>query len=128
MKIGPVEGTPEEVNNFFQNNGLNPLDYFEKPESSLQTRWLIIPALLFVASFVLLALVGDDYSKTKVVLFLSGFASSVWLAVCVHIRFKTAWGAGAIIFAGLLIMLVALGVLEPKQLTEYYQNEKSHNK
>ena len=128
MKIGPVEGTPEEVNNFFQNNGLNPLDYFEKPESSLQTRWLIIPAVLFVALFVLLALAGDDYSKIKVVLFLSGFASSVWLAVCVHIRFKTDWGSSAIILAGLLIMLVALGVLEPKQLTEYYQNEKSHNK
>ena len=42
MKLG-LEGTPEEVINFFQNNGLNPLDYFEKPESSLQTRWLIIP-------------------------------------------------------------------------------------
>ncbi len=128
MKIGPLEGTPEEVNNFFQNNGLNPLDYFEKPEPFLQTRWLIIPAVLFFASFIFLALVADDFSKTKIVLFLSGFASSVWLAVCVHIRFKTAWGSGAIIFAGLLIMLVALGVVKPEQLTEYYQNEKSHNK
>ncbi|MBC8412657.1 MAG: hypothetical protein ISR96_03795 [Nitrospira sp.] len=128
MKIGPVEGTPEEVNNFFQNNGLNPLEYFEKPETSLQTRWLIIPSAFFVALFILLAFVGDNYSKTKIVLFLSGFASSVWLAVCVHIRFKTAWGAGAIILAGLLIMLVALGVVKPEQLTEYYQNEKSHNK
>lgn len=128
MKIGPVEGTPEEVKNFFQNYGLKLSDYFEKPESSLQTRWLIIPSALFVASFILLAFVGDDYSKTKLVLFLSGFASGVWLAVCVHIRFKTAWGAGVIILAGLLIMLVALGVVKPEQLTEYYQNEKSHNK
>jgi len=127
MKIGPVEGTPEEVNDFFQNNGLNPLDYFEKPEPPLQTRWLIIPAVLFVISFALLAFAGDDYSRTKIVLFLSGFSSSLWLAVSVHIRFKTPWGSGAIIFAGLLIMLVALGVVQPEQLTEYYQNEKSQN-
>lgn len=128
MKLGPVEGTPEEVNNFFQNNGLNPLDYFEKPEPSLQTRWLIIPAVLFVASFMLLAIVGAEYSTIKILLFLFGFASSVWLAVCVDIRFRTPWGAGAIILAGLLIMLVALGVVKPEQLTKYYQNEQSLSK
>jgi len=123
MKIGPVEGTPEEVNDFFQNNGLNPLDYFEKPEPLLPVKWLIIPSVLFVAAFTVLALLGEDSGKTGIVLFLAGLASSVWLAVSVHIRFKTAWGAGAIVFAGLLIMLVALGVLEPKQLTVYYQNK-----
>lgn len=128
MKLGPAEGTPEEINNFFQNNGLNPSDYFERPEPVLQTRWLIIPAILFVASFVVLAIFGNEYQESKVILFLFGFASSVWLAVCVHIRFKSAWGAGAIIFSGLLIMLVALGVLKPEQLTDYYQNESAHSK
>ena len=125
MKIGrsQLEGTPEEIVNFYISFGQNPLDYLEKPEPSLQTRWLIIPAVLFVALLIILVFVGDDYSKTKLVLFLLGFASSVWLAVCVHIRFKSAKGAGEIIFAGiifvgLLIMLVALGVLKPEQLTE----------
>ncbi|SDY44112.1 hypothetical protein [Nitrosomonas sp. Nm33] len=127
MKIGPVEGTPEEVNNFFQNNGLNPLDYFQKPEPALQKRWLIIPSVLFVVSFTVLVFVTDEHTKIRIMLFLFGFCSSLWLAVSIHIRFKSAWGSGSIILAGLLIMLVALGVLKPEQIPSFYQGE-AHNK
>lgn len=122
MKIGPVEGTPEEVNNYFKNNGLNPFDYFEKPEPPLSNIWLIIPSIIFVLSFGVLVFAEAISSKAKIFIFLFGFASSVWLGVSVHIRFKSNWGAGAVILAGLLIMLVALGVLEPKELLEHYEN------
>lgn len=124
MKIGPVEGTSEEVNDFFQNNGLNLSEYLQKPEPPLSNIWLIIPSVLFVACIGILSLANIVSSNYKMFTFLLGFASSVWLGVCVHIRFKSSWGAGAIILAGLLIMLVALGAIEPKELLEHYENPK----
>jgi len=120
MKIGPVEGTSEEVNDFFQNNGLNLSEYLQKPEPPLSNIWLIIPAILFVFSFGVLSITQIASANWKVFVFLLGFASSVWLGVSVHIRFKSSWSAWAIILAGLLIMLVALGVIEPKELLEHY--------
>ncbi|WP_060988502.1 hypothetical protein [Photobacterium leiognathi] len=124
MKLGPVEGTPEEVNNFFQNNGLNPLDYFEKPEKQLSKVWLILPCVIFVVCLSVLSFVGELTEKVKLFIFLIGFGAGAWAAVCVHIRFKSAWGAGSIILASLLIMLVAFGVLQPAQLLEHIKVEK----
>ncbi len=125
MKIGPVEGTSEEVNDLFQNNGLNLSEYLEKPETPLSNICLILPSLIFVACFGVLTLSENISENWRIFLFLFGFASSVWLGVSVHIRFKSAWGAGAVILAGLLIMLVALGVIEPKELLDHYEKSQS---
>lgn len=120
MKIGPVQGTSEEVNDLFQNNGLNLSEYLQKPEPPLPNIWLIIPSVILVVSFGVLTLLQTVSENWKTFIFLLGFASSLWLGVSVHIRFKSNWAAGAIILVGLLIMLVALGVLEPKELIEHY--------
>lgn len=122
MKIGPVEGTVEEVNNLFQNNGLNLSEYLEKPEVPLDKIWLILPPALLVISFGVLTLFDTLSSNVKIFIFLLGFSASVWTGVCIHIRFKSGWGAGAVILAGLLIMLVALGVIAPGELLEHYKS------
>jgi hypothetical protein len=46
MKIGKMEGSPEEIKNFFQDNGLNIPDFLEKPEAPLKPIWLIAPVFL----------------------------------------------------------------------------------
>jgi hypothetical protein len=124
MKLGPVEGTPEEVHNFFQNNGLNPLDFFQKPEPKMAKIWLIIPCVIFVTCLSSLSFLSELSENVKLFIFLIGIGSGGWGAVCVHIKFKSGWGAGSIIFISLLIMLVALGVLQPDQLLEYIKPAK----
>lgn len=124
MKIGPVEGTSEEINSIFQNNGLNLSEYLQKPEPPLSIIWLIIPSVLFFACTGVLLLASMASYNYKIFIFLLGFAFSVWIGVCVHIRFKSSMGAGTIILAGLLIMLVALGAIGPKELLEHYENFK----
>lgn len=125
MKFGPVEGTPEEVRGFCEGSGINLSEYIQKPDQQLSKIWLILPAAVLVISFGLLTLWQTISGTGKNFIFLFGFASSVWLAVSVHIRFKSTWGAGAIVFAGLLIMLVALGVLSPIDLIEQYKKTTS---
>lgn len=120
MKIGNVEGTPEEVRDFFENNGLNPSDYFEQPEPQLNKVWLMAPGLVSLICALLLVALEPTFDKLKITVFLIGLSAIVWLSVSVHIRFKSVWGSGAIILCGLLILLVALGVMEPAQLTDYF--------
>lgn len=119
MKFGGVEGTPEEIKNHFENFGLNPLDYFEKPEDKLSKVWVVIPSVIFVLCFGLLNFVNQIDDKVKLFVFLTGLCACVWTAVSVHIRFKSGWGSGSIIFIGLLVMLVALGILQPSQLLDH---------
>lgn len=119
MKIGNVEGTPEEVRDFFENNGLNPSDFFEQPEPQLDKVWLIVPGVASLICALLLVALGPTFDKLKITVFLIGLSTIVWLSVSVHIRFKSGWGSGAIILCGLLILLVALGVMQPAQLTDY---------
>lgn len=122
MKVGSVEGTPQEVRDLFENNGLDLSAYITKPETPLHRIWLIIPASALVICFGVLSLISNIPSNGKVFIFLVGFAASAWLGISIHIKFKTSWGAFAAILAGLLIMLVSLGVLTPAQLLEYYKN------
>ena len=125
MKFGGVEGTPEEIKDHFENYGLNPLDYFDKPKEKLSMVWIVVPSVFFVLSFAVLNFTHELGDKVKLFIFLSGLCACVWTAVSVHIRFKSGWGAGSIIFIGLLVMLVALEVLQPAQLLEHIKPQKS---
>jgi hypothetical protein len=86
MKIGSVEGTPEEVRNLFENHGLDLSAYIEKPDGPIHKVWIIIPAACLVACFGVLSFIATLPSSGKVFIFLLGFSSSVWLGVCIHIR------------------------------------------
>jgi len=122
MKIGPIEGTHEEVKDVFKDNGLNLNDFIEKPEQPLSKIWIIIPGTLFVIFVATLLFAKPFTPDGKLFIFILGFLSSIWIAVSVHVRFKTMWGASAVVLAGLLIMLVAFGVMTPSELLEHYQN------
>ena len=127
MKVGSVEGTPEEVRDLFENHGLDLAAYIEKPDTPLQKVWLIIPSVLLVVFFGILSFTNSLPEGGKVFVFLLGFSASVWLGISIHIRFKSAWGAGSIMLAGLLIMLVALGVLAPSEILEHYKTASEAN-
>jgi hypothetical protein len=69
MKLGPIEGTKEEITGFFQDNGLNAGDYFQIPEPPIKSVWLVIPAACVVVASGTLTLlhvgmVGDRHPVT----------------------------------------------------------------
>jgi len=118
MKIGMVEGSPEEIRDFFQNNGLNIQDYLEKPETPLNRIWFIVPVLLIFGAISLLTLIASVPNPTQAFLFLIGCGAGIWLAVNVQIRFKNTWAAGFIAVGTILLMLVAIGVMAPSELVQ----------
>ena len=119
MKIGgEMEGTPEEIRDFFQNNGLRIEEYLEKPEKPLSQYLFIGPSCLYVVSIILLTTVSGVSDGCRTFIFLFGCCCSLWLAVSVQIRFKNIWAASFIIIFGISFMLVALGVISPAELLD----------
>ena len=116
MKLGPIEGTKEEVTGFFQDNGLKANDYFQIPEDPIKTLWIVISVLCIVATFGALTLIESLTTSQKTFVFLGGCAALVWLTTVVQLRFKHAWATGIVAVGGLLLMLVALGAISPTQM------------
>ena len=118
MKIGEMEGTPEEIRDFCQNNGLNIEEYLEKPEKPLNRYLFIGPSCLYVFSLIFLTTISGVSDGWRTFIFLFGCCCALWLAVNVQIRFKNTWATSFILIGGISFMLVALGVISPSQLLD----------
>jgi hypothetical protein len=118
MRVGDMEGTPQEINDFCENNGLNIEDYLEKPEKPLNRFLFIAPSGLYIVFVILLTIVTALPRGWRTFVFLLGCCCSLWLAVNIQIRFNNTWATAFIIIGGIAFMLVALGVISPLELLE----------
>lgn len=125
MKVGKMEGSPQEIKDLCENNGLNIEDYLDKREQPLGKFWFIAPAFLFVLSIVVLTLTASLQKGWQTLVFLLGCCCALWLAVSVQLHFKNTWATTFIAIGGLLLMLVALGVVTPQELLQHAKDFKS---
>lgn len=114
MKIGGIEGTPQEIKDAFENHGLLLEDYLERPEVPLSKIWVIAPSLFIIIVLVCLVLLAPIGKTSLLLLFLLGAGSVLWLTVAIQVRFKNGWATAAVAIGGLLMLLVAGGFIEPK--------------
>lgn len=121
MKIGKMEGTPEEIRGLIEDNGLKISDYLEKPEKPIAKIWLVIPSALLVLSFSILLFASSHSSEARTFLFLIGLCAGLWLSAGTHLLYKNNWVANTVLFVTLLVMLVALGVMKPIDLANQAQ-------
>lgn len=125
MKIGDgdMEGTPEEIKDFCENNGLNIEDYLEKPEKPLSRSLFMAPSGLYIV-FIIFLTVAALPNEWRIFIFLLGCCCSLWLGVNIQIRYKNTWATAFVIIGGIAFMLVALGVISPLELLERAQELK----
>ena len=116
MKLGPIEGTREEITGFFQDNGLKASDYFQVPEAPIRTLWFIVPAFCTIAALGALTILEPLKEGYRTFIFLIGCMTVAWLALVIQLRFRNNWATGIVVFGGLLLMLVALGAISPTQM------------
>jgi hypothetical protein len=115
MKVGGVEGTPEEIRDTFENHGLRIEDYLLKPEEPLPNVWMIVPAVALALTVCSQVLFDPINSKLVLLHFLAGAGFVLWLVISVQLKFKNPWAAGAVALGGLLILLVAAGFIQPQE-------------
>jgi hypothetical protein len=120
MRIGNIEGTPQEIKDLCENHGLNLEDYLEKPESTLNIVWLIIPSCTLMASIILEAF----YQKYILIWFLIGGGSLTWLGGGTYVKFKNPWTTGVVVIGGLMLLLVAGGFILPEEVPKILKGLK----
>lgn len=119
MKLGPVDGTVEEVRDLLENNGLKLEDYIEKPPARLKTRFLIAPSVILGIALLLLALFSSQCSPTLLTLIhLLGLAGGTWLTVSTQLRFKNAIATFTIAIGSLILILVASRIFSVMETAE----------
>ncbi|WP_149866611.1 hypothetical protein [Stenotrophomonas geniculata] len=117
MKIGPAEGTPSEITEFFSNNGLDANRYFavNKPTSN----WLIIiPGLAFTATAIGLLYCRKNSVQLAEYIFIIGLVSTIWLACTLQTRFKSIVSTLVVSIGCVLVLLVAWGLLLPADVPD----------
>jgi uncharacterized membrane protein len=125
MKMGPFDGSMEEVKDLFENNGLKLEDYLEKPPSHLATKFMIIPAVVLGIALLLLAIFTTKCSHAILtLLYLLGFSGGTWLTVSIQLRYKNTLATFAVAIGSLLMILVASGIFSPKEAVEFIKEIK----
>lgn len=118
MKIANLEGTTEEIKNFFQDNGLKAENFFEPAEKPIRTLWLVTPAVLVFFSLATLTLLEEASARQQKFIFVVACFFVIWWSAVLQLRFKNAWATGIVAVGCLLLALVALGVVTPTQMLE----------
>jgi hypothetical protein len=116
MKIGNMEGTPEEIKNFIVINDCNLQDILNLPEPPLNLLWFVPPVILTIISLSCLTLFRPNSETLKPFLFLIGCGAGIWLSVNVQLRFKNSLATVLVALGTVLIMLVAAGYITPIEI------------
>lgn len=124
MKLANLEGTTEEIKNFFQDNGLKAENFFEPAETPIHTGWLVLPGVLVFIALTTLTLLQSATPQQRTFLFVAVCFFAIWWSVVLQLRFKNPWATGIAAGGCLLIALVALGVVTPVQMLEEVKSLK----
>jgi len=119
MRLGPVNGTVQEVRDLLENNGLKLEDYLEKPPAALRTRYLVIPAILLLSMLTLIVALRSTSAEIVTLNFLLAFAAGLWLTASIQLRFKNILATFVVAVGALLMILVAAGIFSPKDSAEF---------
>lgn len=125
MKIGKIEGSPEEINNFFQNEDLNIQDFLEIPKPPLKQTWVMIPGLFSTVFLVGLALCPADNILARNLLYYFACAMSIWMAAAIHIKFPNNIGLTVLIATGMIALFsLVQGSITPVELIQCIKDFK----
>ncbi len=124
MKIGPktLEGTPEEIQNFFWISDSNIDEFLEKPTPPIKGIWFSIPIIVIFVSIFLLVFFVTNSTGLQLFLFIVGCGAGLAFAIMIQLKYKNSWASGITLFGCALLMLVALGIMAPSELAQQFKD------
>lgn len=126
IKVGDIEGTKEEVINFFEESKLDIGDYINAAPKIKIPLWSIITVsvLLFITVSII-AVMGESYPKTKAILILFSVALS-FLNIClVYMCWKNKTLAGIIALGEVILFALSLNIYSPKEIVKKIEEKVS---
>lgn len=117
MKIGGMEGTPEEIHNLFRNNGMDINRFLSPP---MRRRWVIVPSVFCVVCVVLMVagpLMFSEFSlkclNATILILLIGV---LWLSAVVQVAYDKWVATLVVVVGGVIVALVAGGLMLPAEI------------
>ena len=128
MKVGPVDGSAEEVRDLFENHGLKLEDYIEKPPSLLKPRFIVLPTVIFLLTLFTLALLPPGVADWQLrIFYILSFASLTWICASTQLRFKNGITTFCVAMGLVLTIVLAAGLISPKEAVEAVKSLKGKN-
>jgi len=125
MKMGPFDGTREEVRDLIEDHGLNIEDFLEKPQPPLKNRFILIPTISFMVFVILLnRLANTSHVWLINLLYIFIFGSGTWVCVSTQIKFKNGIATFCVAIGALIIALFSAGILSPNEAAEFVKGLK----
>ena len=115
MRVGNMDGTPEDICNLLENNGLKLDDYIQRPQKTwhdMSIYWIVVPVLLYIA-VLFTAYLCKPYAM---IFFLAGAVVVVMITIILHLKFTNGWISIFTAIAGVLILLVSVGMVSPTEV------------
>ncbi len=115
MKVGKdIEGSPQEIKDFFNSHDSKISDFLQMPEPPLKIRWIILPSLI---TCIILLLLTFKIGNQSVLIVLTVVVST-WLVCAVHLKYKN-WVIVSILTVGLTIsLLLATNAADLKEIPD----------
>lgn len=86
-KNSEIEGTKEEIHDFFQNNGLDVNTFFITPKP-LHSGWVVTPIIIWVILLIIGIFQEIEHVKVRTLIFLLMASCSVWIAATIKKKYE----------------------------------------
>jgi predicted membrane-bound dolichyl-phosphate-mannose-protein mannosyltransferase len=116
-----LEGTPQEIRDFFQDNGLQAKNYLTQVEQPLGKLHFVTSSIVYAASAVLLVFIPAVWRAPTIIAFVLGVISLGWLSISLQLRYKNVWAATLCVIMGIPLLLVAVGLIAPLDFLNHLQ-------
>jgi len=118
MRIGDIEGTSQEINDLFQNEGLDIGKYLKATPSITNKKYHNIGLFVSIAAFLIINIcvwtidISTTLEKIAIVILLSLICL---IAILVHQRYDKLIISGLTVLFSIVIMSVCLDFITPKE-------------
>ena len=120
MRIGNLDGTPDEIKNFLVDNGINADDLFQ-PFKKLHFKWIVIPTVFFIIISFILWIMHTPPLAIYGLLIIFEFLSILWLTAAIQLRFKNIAVSLFCLFMLSIIFSFCSGITGIKEAIEILQ-------
>lgn len=128
MKIGKIEGTPEEIKGLFESNNMDLARYIDASQPSENKRrkniYLFITILSFIAINCIQWIMNLNPEINKIEIIIS-LVLLCLIIIQIHQKYDKIAISGFTLLMGVLIIGVCLGYLTPREALEELKNESS---
>jgi hypothetical protein len=114
MRIGKIEGTPQEIKDMFDDQGFRFEDYLGEPYSPPKKIWVVIPICLTLLTLMAIVIIGDSDLRLVSVLYILCFATGMWSTCSIQYTLKNTSVTVIVAIGIILLILVVFQYIKPQ--------------